>query len=163
MHIREATESDAQAIAELLQTITELHAVTGMTTETLCARVAVNLALAIPARGTLVLVAVADDDAIVGYCSVHWVPFLFFAGPEAYISELFVRPADRSAGVGSRLLDEARRLAELRGCSRLSLLNGRQSEAYRRGFYLKRQWQERDRMANFILPLPETPGMAGKH
>jgi hypothetical protein len=60
-----------------------------------------------------------------------------------------VRQRDRSAGAGSALLDEVRRRALLKGCSRLSLLNGRQGEAYRRGFYANRHWKERE-MANFV-------------
>jgi len=33
------------------------------------------------------------------------------------------------------------------------LLNGRDSEAYKRNFYPQRGWVERERMANFIFPL----------
>lgn len=153
MLIREAAESDAQGIAAVLHDIKELHSVTNCTTEQTCTRVARGLATAVPSPSSVVLVAVADDGTLVGYCAVHWVPFLFFDGPEGYVTELFVRQSDRSAGAGTALLDEVRRRAELRDCSRLSLLNGRNGEAYQRGFYAKRQWQERERMANFILPL----------
>jgi hypothetical protein len=53
------------------------------------------------------------------------------AGAEGYVSELFVRePA--------------------RGCTRLSLINLRQRESYRRQFYVKAGWQERGTAANFI-------------
>jgi len=41
----------------------------------------------------------------------------------------------------------------LGGIPWLSLLNACDRETYRRGFYAARQWQERERMANFILPL----------
>jgi ribosomal protein S18 acetylase RimI-like enzyme len=153
MQIREATEADAPAIAAVLHDITELHSVTNCSVEQTCARVAQALSIAVPSSSSVVLVAVIADGAIAGYCSVHWTPFLFFDGPEGYITELFVRQRDRSAGVGTALLDEVRRRAELKGCSRLSLLNGRNGEAYQRGFYARRQWQERERMANFILPL----------
>ncbi|MDR3406730.1 MAG: GNAT family N-acetyltransferase [Chthoniobacter sp.] len=153
MLIREATESDATGIADVLRDITELRAVVSGTVEQTRAQVARALASVVPSPSSTVLVAVTEEEAIAGYCSVHWVPFLFFDGPEAYISELFVRQCDRSAGVGTALLGEVRRRAELKGCSRLSLLNGRNSEAYQRGFYVGRQWQERERMANFILPL----------
>ena len=153
MLIREATESDVTGIAEVLHDITELKSVAACPVEQTRARVARALAEAVPSPSSTVLVAVTEDGAIAGYCSVHWVPFLFFDGPEAYISELFVRQRDRSAGVGTALLEEVRRRAERKGCSRLSLLNGRDSEAYQRGFYVGRQWQERERMANFILPL----------
>jgi GNAT superfamily N-acetyltransferase len=153
MLIRDATESDAIGIAEVLHDISELQSLTNMTLEQTCARVVRALARAIASPASTVLVAVAADGAIAGYCSAHWVPFLFFEGPEAYISELFVRQRDRNAGVGSALLDEIERRSIHNGCSRLSLLNSRNSEAYQRGFYARRHWQERDRMANFIRPL----------
>lgn len=153
MLIREATESDAPGISAVLHDIKELHAVTNCSIEQTCTRVTKALATAVPSPASVVLVAVAEDGEIAGYCSVHWVPFLFFDGPEGYITELFVRQSDRSAGAGTALLEEVRRRAEFQGCSRLSLLNGRNGEAYQRGFYAKRQWQERERMANFILPL----------
>jgi len=153
MFIREATESDAPAIAAVLHDITELHSVTNCPIDETCALVTKALTTAVPSPSSVVLVAVVEDGSVAGYCSVHWAPFLFFDGPEGYITELFVRQRDRSAGVGSALLEEVRGRAVLKGCSRLSLLNGRNGEAYQRGFYAKRQWQERERMANFILPL----------
>jgi len=157
MLIREATESDGPGIADLLHGIAELRTVTANTIDDLRTRVAGNLALGIRSPGIAILIAAAERGTIAGYCPVHWIPFLFFSGLEAYITELFVHPSDRGEGAGSRLLEEVRRRAERRGCSRLSLLTGRDSEAYRRGFYAQRQWQERDRMANFIFPLPEPP------
>lgn len=155
MLIREATESDAPAIAAVLHDITELHSVTDCAVEETCARVARALATAVPSSSSAVLVAMAEDGTVVGYCSVHWVPFLFFEGPEGYITELFVRQSHRNLGVGTALLEEVQRRAKVKDCSRLSLLNARDREAYRRGFYAQRQWQERERMANFILPLTE--------
>src|SRR5689334_2854392 len=131
MLIREATESDAPAIAAVLHDITELHSVTSCPVEETCTRVARSLATALPSPSSFVLVATAEDDAVVGYCSVHWVPFLFFEGPEGYITELFVRQSHRSLGVGTALLEEVWRRAVLLGCSRLSLLNARDREAYR--------------------------------
>lgn len=153
MLIREAIEADATGIAEVLHDIRELRSVAACPIEQTCAQVVKALAGAIPSPSSTVLVAVTGEGSIAGYCSVHWVPFLFFEGPEAYISELFVRQRDRSEGVGSALLEEVRSRAARNGCSRLSLLNGRDSEAYQRGFYLKRDWQERERMANFIQPI----------
>lgn len=153
MLIREATESDAPGIAAVLHDLKELHSVTGCSVEQTRARVRKALETAVASSRSVVLVAIAADGTIAGYCSVHWVPFLFFDGPEGYVTELFVRQSDRSTGVGTALLDEVRQRAEIQGCSRLSLLNGRDGEAYLRGFYARRQWQERERMANFILPL----------
>ncbi len=90
---------------------------------------------------------------ILGYCAAHWVPLLFLPGGEAYVTELYVRERDSGQGIGSRLLDEVVALATSHGCSRISLLNGRFGQSYRRQFYAKRGWVERSEMANFILPL----------
>jgi GNAT superfamily N-acetyltransferase len=101
----------------------------------------------------MILVAENGDGEIAGYCAVHWVPFLFLSGGEAYITELFVRPADSGKRIGTSLLDQVIAEARRRGCARVSLLNGRDSEAYRRNFYAQRGWIERDRLANFVFPL----------
>lgn len=153
MLIREATEADAPGIAAVMHDITELFAIMNRPVEETTAQVASGLAIAVPSPSSTVLVATAEEGAIVGYCSVHWVPLLFLPGPEGYITELFVRQSHRSLGVGTMFLEEVQRRAKLQDCSRLSLLNARDREAYRRSFYANRQWQERERMANFILPL----------
>jgi hypothetical protein len=51
------------------------------------------------------------------------------------------------------LLDSLEAEARTRGCARLSLLNLRERESYRRGFYLKRGWTERADAANLIKKL----------
>lgn len=100
---------------------------------------------------------VAEDPAgqVVGYIAVHWLPYLFLPGPEGFISELFVSAAGRGQGTGGRLLQVVEQEARSRGCFRLSLLNGRQRESYRRRFYQKQGWEERPGMANFIFWLSE--------
>ena len=90
---------------------------------------------------------------MVGYAAVHWLPYLLLAGPEGYVSELFVRDSEQGKGVGTKLLEVVKREAEERGCSRLMLLNMRYRESYQRGFYKKLGWQEREDAANFVLQL----------
>lgn len=157
MTIREARLPDARAIAGLLREIGELRSVVCGSSEEIIARVESGLALAIPSPQSKIMVAVTTDDQVVAYCAVHWTPFLFLPGPEAYITELFVRPDHRSGGVGTALLREAETKARECGCSRLALLNGKEGESYRRNFYSKRGWIERDKMANFVFPLIEEP------
>jgi GNAT superfamily N-acetyltransferase len=72
------------------------------------------------------------------------------SGPEGYVSELFVRDDARGRGVGRRLLSAIESEARGRGCQRLSLINLRNRESYRRQFYLKAGWSERSDAANFI-------------
>ena len=75
MLIREAVESDAIGIAEVLHDISKLQSATNMTVEQTCARVATALARAVASQASTVLAAVVGDGAIAGYCSAHWAPF----------------------------------------------------------------------------------------
>jgi GNAT superfamily N-acetyltransferase len=95
-------------------------------------------------------VADSPEDSIVGYGSVHWLPYLFMRGPEGFVSELFVRESARGRGVGNQLLQTIEREARRRGCVRLSLINLRSRESYQRQFYIKTGWEERGEAANFI-------------
>jgi GNAT superfamily N-acetyltransferase len=159
MIFRAATESDAEGIAAIIQQMKELKWVGSVPRAELAAIVGDNLRQAAAGR-SLVLVAESADGQLAGYCAVHWVPILFFAGGEAYVTELFVVPPQAGQGVGSRLLKAAETEARRWGCSRLSLMNGRDGESYRRKFYQKQGWSERDRMTNFILPLAPKPDAA---
>jgi GNAT superfamily N-acetyltransferase len=98
---------------------------------------------------------VAEDasGAVVGYASVHWLPNFCLPNPEGYLSELFVDEAHRGTGTGRALLEAVVSEAKARGCSRLMLITNRVRESYRRKFYLKAGWIERDSMANFIYEL----------
>ena len=100
-----------------------------------------------------VLVAETPQQEIAGYIAAHWLPYLMLPGPEGFVSELFVREAERGRGTGKALLAAVEREARERGCSRLNLLNGRKGESYARGFYRKLGWEERDWIANMILEL----------
>jgi GNAT superfamily N-acetyltransferase len=153
MNIREATGQDAQGIAALLHTMSDLRSIISESNSTTAAKVERNLQAAAASGSSTAYVAETSDREIAGYCAVHWVPFLFLAGGEAYITELFVRPRNSGRGIGSQLLNTVVTEARRRGCSRLTLLNGRDSETYRRNFYAQRGWVERERMANFIFPL----------
>jgi GNAT superfamily N-acetyltransferase len=153
MRIRIAAESDASGIAEVVHAMQELHSVAQRPIETTAQTIQENLRRMSAGDGSTAYVAEDAAGTVIGYCAVHWVPFLFFAGGEAYITELFVRPSHAGKGVGSELLETVIAEAKRRQCSRLSLLNGRDGQAYGRGFYKKRGWVERDRMANFVLPL----------
>ncbi len=115
-------------------------------------RVAGRLAACLADGSHLPLVAEDEGGRVVGYASVHWLPYLFKPGLEAYVSELFVHPERRGRGVGGQLLASLEAEARRRGCCQLMLVNNRQRDSFQRGFYAKRGWQERD-MANFAFPL----------
>ena len=99
------------------------------------------------------LVAIGDSGSLLGYCAIHWTPYFILEGPEAFISELFVKDEYRGYGVGSKFLQRVYSEASLRGCSRVSLLNNRERESYRRKFYENQGMFERPNMANFIINL----------
>jgi len=138
----------------VLHAVGGIHSIDSETQDQSAAKIARNLRAAAASATSAIYVAETPDGEVAGYCAVHWIPFLFQQGGEAYITELFIRPRDAGNGIGTRLLDLVIAQGRERGCARLSLLNGRDSEAYRREFYARRGWTERDRMANFILPLP---------
>jgi GNAT superfamily N-acetyltransferase len=157
MNIRNAGEHDAPGIAAVLHAVGDLRSLVSESAGTTAERVRRNLEAGAASNASTAFVAENTDGEITGYCAVHWVPFLFLPGGEAYVTELFVRPGDAGKGIGSRLLDTVVAEARRRGCSRLTLLNGRDSETYRRNFYAQRGWIERERMANFIFPLANMP------
>jgi len=158
MPIRIAHSQDASAIAGVIHTVQEIRAVATQGLEVTTAIVAANLTRIDLHAGSTAYVAENEAGEIAGYCAVHWVPFLFLPGGEAYVTELFIRPTDTGQRLGSSLLEHVVSEAKRRGCSRLSLLNGKDGASYEREFYRKQGWIERDRMANFILPIPKTPG-----
>jgi GNAT superfamily N-acetyltransferase len=86
---------------------------------------------------------------------VHWLPYLLLPGPEGYVSELFLRESSRGLGIGGQLIETVKAEALKRNCSRLMLLNLRKRESYKRGFYKKQGWEERQEAVNFIFKMEE--------
>ena len=151
--IREAKAADAPALAELLRSLGLFAHVNAETPEATEVRVHKHLALCLADDSHLILVAKFPAGEIAGYCAVHWLPYLILAGPEGYVSELFIDEKFRGQGIGAQLLEAIQAEARKRGCSRLMLLNMRKRESYQRQFYSKHGWEERPDAANFVLPL----------
>jgi GNAT superfamily N-acetyltransferase len=150
VQIREASAQDAQSLAELLRDIgwfetfkSEPIAVAGQ-------RVRLHIERCLADDSHSIFIAEEPNGTILGYGSVHWLPYLFLPGPEGLISELFVREAARGQGIGRELLRKIEAEARARGCARLSLINLRNRESYMRQFYVKAGWEERPEAANFI-------------
>jgi GNAT superfamily N-acetyltransferase len=151
--IRPACVQDADAIVDILKALGQYRRLSALQPEEAIARI--RRRLRPYSRGVSPSAHVAHDSAgtVVGYVTVHWLAYLFMPGPEGYVSELFVHPGVAGHGIGSRLLEEVIVEAKARSCTRLSLLNMRDRESYKRGFYAKRGWQERADAANWIYPL----------
>jgi GNAT superfamily N-acetyltransferase len=153
IRIRKAVHEDAAALAELLLDTGWFEALNDKSVETLRRPVELQMAQCFADGSHSIYVAQSSADQIVGYGSVHWLPYLFMSGPEGYVSELFVRSDARGEGVGKQLLQAIEAEARSRGCARLSLINLRTRESYLRNFYGKAGWEERSEAANFIYPL----------
>jgi len=145
VEVRATVPEDAPELAAILVDIGWFSEGTADETE-LAARTAERVPPAEEAGQRAMPVAELKGE-IVGYAQPHRVPMLFLAGPEAYLTELFVAGRARGHGVGGLLLDEAIRVAGGWGASRMSLLSHRGRESYQRGFYPARGFDEAARLA----------------
>ncbi len=112
-----------------------------------------NIALLLRELGWFLLIAENKRHDFFGYCFIHLNMHLFLAGPEAYISDLFVREKYRGQGVGRKLIQAVLNIANDNQCGRVGLLNNRDRESYHRKFYEKMGFMERSNMADFIIKL----------
>lgn len=151
MTIRRAGAEDGKALAVFLRGLDYFPRLAAMTDEGVQAQVARHLDLCLADASHSVYLAEGPAGELLGYAGVHWLPYLFLRGPEGYVSELFVAQAARGQGVGKGLLAAVKEEARARGCARLSLLNMRERESYRREFYVKDGWRERTDAANFVF------------
>ncbi len=148
--IRKAELTDASQLAEIVRGIGWFAHINAEEAEITHQRVARHLALCLADDSHTLFVAEMPTGELAGYIAVHWLPYLILAGPEGYVSELFLRESARGRGIGARLLEAAEQDARQRGCFRLMLLNMRQRESYLREFYTKHGWEERPQAANFV-------------
>ncbi len=149
--IRSATEDDVPEIAALLRDLQQFAHLNEESLSDTEQRISRHFRLCAASDSHTVYVAENADGRVDGYTVVHWLPYLLLKGPEGYVSELFVRASAQGQGIGRLLLEAVKTDAKQRGCYRLSLLNMRNRESYRRGFYKKAGWQERAHAANFVL------------
>jgi GNAT superfamily N-acetyltransferase len=104
-------------------------------------------------RGNALLLVAELGGRVAGYVHGEIVTYLLFAGREMLVSELFVREEFRGKGVGSALLAAIEAEAVKCKCFRISVLNSRERESYKRGFYARLGYDERAHVANFIKRL----------
>lgn len=153
--VRQAQHEDVPIIADIIRKLGWFkHAENESPTATE-RRVLLHLELADADDSHTVLVAEDEEGRVAGYISVHWLPYLILAGPEGYISEVFVREDMRGKGVGTALMNDVKELAETKDCSRLMLLNDRARDSFERDFYSRFGFEERADMANWVLKLRE--------
>ncbi len=153
--IRPATAGDVGAISTILRELGWFNHINKESPDDTKACIAQHLELYNSDESHTVLVAENQNGEVIGYIAVHWIAYLMLAGSEGYISELFVCESDRGRGVGRKLLEVVNEQAIKRGCTRFMLVNGRNRESYKRGFYQKLGWKERQEVSNFVLLLPK--------
>ena len=90
---------------------------------------------------------------VVGYIHGEIVTYLLFAGREMLVSEVFVRDEARGRGVGTALMARIEAEAVKHKCFRISVLNSRERESYKRGFYPSLGYEERPQTATFTKRL----------
>lgn len=151
--VRRAIVTDIASITEILTELGWFAPINESSEKVTKERLRKHLAQCQADDSHTVLVAEDKHAHVLGYISVHWLPYMILAAPEGYVSELFVREASRGMGVGSKLLEAVKQEAVGRGCARLMLVNNRNRPSYVNGFYQKHGWEERPDMANFILRL----------
>lgn len=153
--VRDATLDDARAIGTILRAIGWYERINKETVAQTQAQVIQRLQQCEREGTHTILVAQLSDGTIAGYSAVHWFPALS-RGIDGYVSELFVHPSQSGRGIGTLLLDRIKEDAVRRGCARLILMNRRDRESYRRGFYASHGWEELREGAFFTLTLLES-------
>ncbi|QBD81684.1 GNAT family N-acetyltransferase [Ktedonosporobacter rubrisoli] len=150
--IREALPQDSYAIATILHELGWSEYINHASAELTEVHIAESIIQSRREGTHTILVAEHPEYGVIGYTSVHWIHNLML-GHEGYLSELFLHPSATGQGIGGELLKQIRAYAAERGCTRLSLINRRIRESYRRGFYTKQGWQENPEAALFTLSL----------
>ena len=104
--VRRATVADAAVLARLLWDFN-----TEFETETDDADVLeVRFARLLGLDDEIVAVLAEDDGSAVGFALLSLRPAIWFDGPVSQLEELYVVPDRRSAGIGTQVLELARRL-----------------------------------------------------
>ena len=153
VRIRLMLEADAEHIAKILRETGWFDHMAEEASNEAALRIRAQIAMCLADDSHTVYVAENASGQVVGYASTHWLPSLFLPGSQGYVSELFVEDSYRGKRIGARLLDAVASDGSRRNCWRLMLTTNRTRESYRREFYSKRGWIERDTIANFVLKL----------
>ncbi|PHJ69188.1 hypothetical protein VF14_03385 [Nostoc linckia z18] len=156
--IRKAKETDAHAIAEILQELGWHDWVNSNPHDKVVSQIQRHICMC--ARDDSHSVYVAESQrGVIGYITVHWIPCLFIEKLRGYVSDLFVQRDSRGQGVGTRLLAVVISEAQLRRCHSITALTRRERESYKKGFYAKQGWVERGNVVDFIYELPPTTSL----
>ena len=100
--IRNATIKDAQSMAEILREIGWSEKRNNMALDEVSEPIEelIEHCNKDP-KGHTMLVAVDEDEKVIGFTTVHWVPFVMLGSWEGYVSDVFVSPSAGGNGAGN--------------------------------------------------------------
>jgi GNAT superfamily N-acetyltransferase len=115
LNIRPATRADAPVIASLVRELADYEKLLPEAKAT-----DADFLRELAAPNPVIHVLIAEwDGKPVGF-ALYFFNFSTFVGrPGLYLEDLFVRPAERSRGIGRALLRALARIARERGCGRM--------------------------------------------
>jgi predicted N-acetyltransferase YhbS len=108
---------------------------------------------ALTTEDNALLLVAESSGQVVGYIHGEILTYLLFAGREMLITEVFVMEQARGRGVGKALIGAIEAAAVKEKCFRISVLNSRERESYKRAFYPSLGYEERPHTANFTKRL----------
>ncbi|MDQ1439194.1 MAG: hypothetical protein QOK43_2823 [Acidimicrobiaceae bacterium] len=133
MRVEEATEATAELVAAMARLVPQLSRTSPPTLD--------ELREMTGAPGTHVLVAVADDGAVMGTLTL--VTFRIPTGVRAWIEDVVVDESARGGGVGAALTEHALRIAHEAGAKTVDLTSRQSREAANR-LYQRLGFKPRD-------------------
>jgi GNAT superfamily N-acetyltransferase len=119
--IRKASDSDVDVVAVLVHALLSELTPAGLTPPTVEAVRGATMQLLNKERGVWAFLAEDEHSATVGVLTLHECAAIYAGGRFGEISELFVKPAARSDGVGPALLKEAIRFGHAMAWQRLEV------------------------------------------
>lgn len=125
--MRKASVSDVELLVGMMA---EFYAEADYALNAARAREAFEMLLSDPALGEIWLAQADGRDA--GYMVLTFGYSMEYCGRDAFIDDLFIRPAYRNAGLGSALVRHARDVCVARGVRALHLEAGRDNDAAQR-------------------------------
>ena len=145
--IREATHSD-------LEGLTRLNAIFNDSQET-----AEMMAqrLTHPSRVEIPIIAEIENQ-IIGFAGLRVVPYLFYTGAHAELTELFVEEHHRRKGIGRALVAYAEQVAQRNDADEL-ILHTAQDNQVGRAFYTALGYETLEIVMGKTLAAEQTPGL----
>ena len=152
MHVAQATKNDALIVGRFVYSLmVEMqHQSPNMNEAFYAAKCEELLESSVP---NYVFVAKDASDKPVGLITLGISSAIYAEGLFGIINELYVVPELRSQGIGKLLLDEAKRFAASKGCTRLEVtIAPMQINPRTIGFYLREKFVEVGSRLKFQIP-----------